>query len=81
MASEMSVAIVQEDGVQQEGSKRPSMFALILVDAQEDFCEPNGALAVKGGRALAERWNAMLAGNWDAVVVTQGESSSGHSNS
>lgn len=35
--------------------------ALILVDVQEDFCEPNGALAVKGGRALAPVWNNLLA--------------------
>lgn len=37
------------------------MAALILVDVQEDFCEPSGALAVKGGRALAPIWNKLLA--------------------
>lgn len=35
--------------------------ALILVDVQEDFCEPNGALAVKGGRGLAPVWDKLLA--------------------
>lgn len=35
--------------------------ALILVDVQEDFCEPKGALAVSGGRALAPLWNKLLA--------------------
>lgn len=35
--------------------------ALVLVDVQEDFCEPKGPLAVKGGRALAPYWNTLLA--------------------
>lgn len=33
---------------------------LAVIDVQEDFCEPNGSLAVKGGRALAPVWNDLL---------------------
>lgn len=33
---------------------------LAVIDVQEDFCEPNGSLAVKGGRELAEVWNDLL---------------------
>ena len=40
-----------------DGKKR----ALIVVDVQEDFCEPNGSLAVTGGRGLASLWNQLLA--------------------
>ncbi|CAK4034367.1 Pyrazinamidase nicotinamidase [Lecanosticta acicola] len=34
---------------------------LMVVDMQEDFCEPSGALAVKGGRELAPIINELLA--------------------
>ena len=33
---------------------------LAVIDVQEDFCEPNGSLAVKGGRELANVWNDLL---------------------
>lgn len=34
--------------------------ALIVVDMQEDFCEPNGSLAVKGGREVVTVINELL---------------------
>lgn len=34
--------------------------ALAVIDVQEDFCEPDGSLAVKGGRAVAPIWNDLL---------------------
>ncbi|KAF2138373.1 uncharacterized protein K452DRAFT_361427 [Aplosporella prunicola CBS 121167] len=34
--------------------------ALIVVDVQEDFCPPNGALAVPDGRAILPTINALL---------------------
>ena len=34
--------------------------ALAVIDVQEDFCEPNGSLAVKDGRGLASVWNTIL---------------------
>lgn len=37
-----------------------SKAALVVVDLQEDFCEPNGSLAVKGGRELAPVINQLL---------------------
>ena len=33
---------------------------LAVIDVQEDFCEPNGSLAVKDGRGLANVWNDLL---------------------
>ena len=48
-------------GVQGEERTPRETAALIVVDVQEGFCEPNGALAVKGGRALAPVWNDLLA--------------------
>ena len=33
---------------------------LAVIDVQEDFCEPDGSLAVKGGRDLATVWNDLL---------------------
>ena len=33
---------------------------LAVIDVQEDFCEPNGSLAVKGGRELSGVWNDLL---------------------
>ncbi|KXG45437.1 uncharacterized protein PGRI_039860 [Penicillium griseofulvum] len=40
------------------GTIRP---ALIVVDMQEDFCPPNGSLAVAGGRGIAPLINTLLA--------------------
>ena len=37
-----------------------SKAALAVIDVQEDFCEPNGSLAVKDGRGLARVWNDLL---------------------
>ncbi|EED20467.1 isochorismatase family hydrolase, putative [Talaromyces stipitatus ATCC 10500] len=34
--------------------------ALIVVDMQEDFCPPNGSLAVQGGRTIAPLINTLL---------------------
>ena len=34
--------------------------ALIVVDMQEDFCEPHGSLAVRGGREIAPKINVNL---------------------
>lgn len=46
--------------------------ALIVVDAQNDFCE-DGALAVVGGNAVAERiaTDLMLSTEYEVVVTTQ----------
>ncbi|RDW93910.1 nicotinamidase [Aspergillus mulundensis] len=43
--------------------------ALIVVDMQEDFCPPNGALAVQGARDLAPTINSLLANPGFAVRV------------
>lgn len=44
---------------------------LMVVDMQEDFCEPRGALAVKGGRELAPVINELLArpGTWERLQL------------
>ena len=34
--------------------------ALLIIDMQEDFCFPNGSLAVKGGREVASVINDLL---------------------
>ena len=34
--------------------------ALLVIDLQEDFCEPKGALAVKDGRSVAKTINHLL---------------------
>ncbi|KAK5679028.1 NAD(+) salvage pathway protein [Elasticomyces elasticus] len=39
---------------------RPRGYALVVVDLQNDFCEPYGALAIKGGRELAPTINQLL---------------------
>ncbi|KAL5044072.1 hypothetical protein BDW71DRAFT_186694 [Aspergillus fruticulosus] len=43
--------------------------ALIVVDMQEDFCPPNGSLAVQGARDLAPTINSLLAHPGFAVRV------------
>jgi nicotinamidase/pyrazinamidase len=46
--------------------------ALIVVDYQNDFTPPGGALAVPEGDAIAERINALAAsGDYDLVVATR----------
>lgn len=48
---------------------RPSDEALIVIDAQNDFC-PGGALAVAGGDEVVPRINAMMA-EFGTVIFTQ----------
>jgi nicotinamidase/pyrazinamidase len=46
--------------------------ALVIVDYQNDFVPPDGALAVPGGDGVAERINALAAaGDFDLVVATR----------
>ncbi|KAH7034215.1 Isochorismatase-like protein [Macrophomina phaseolina] len=45
--------------------------ALIIVDAQEDFCPPNGALAVKDGRAIVPAVNHLLALPFALKIATK----------
>ena len=46
--------------------------ALILVDYQNDFAAPDGALSVGGGEAIATRLNELAAsGEFDLVVATR----------
>lgn len=51
--------------------------ALIVIDVQNDFC-PGGALAVPGGDDVVPAVNAM-AGDFDAVVLTQDWHPAAHS--
>ena len=45
--------------------------ALVIVDYQNDFAAPDGALSVKGGEDIAERINHLAkAGGYDLVVAT-----------
>jgi nicotinamidase/pyrazinamidase len=46
--------------------------ALVIVDYQNDFAAPDGALSVRGGDAVAERINALAgSGEYDLVVATR----------
>ncbi|KXT00314.1 hypothetical protein AC578_6461 [Pseudocercospora eumusae] len=46
--------------------------ALIVVDMQEDFCEPHGSLAVKGGREIAPKINELLNyPGWKLKIATR----------
>ncbi|KAK5165868.1 NAD(+) salvage pathway protein [Saxophila tyrrhenica] len=46
--------------------------ALICVDIQNDFCDdPDGALAVKGARALAPVWNELLSMPFAVKIATK----------
>jgi nicotinamidase/pyrazinamidase len=45
------------------------MKTLVIVDVQRDFCNPEGALYVKGGEALPEKI-AGKAKEYDAVIMT-----------
>ncbi|OCH96014.1 Isochorismatase hydrolase [Obba rivulosa] len=49
----------------------PFVPALIVVDVQEDFCPPSGALAVPDGRAVIPVANALLALPFAFKVATQ----------
>ncbi|KAI1804257.1 pyrazinamidase/nicotinamidase [Daldinia bambusicola] len=50
------------------GNFRP---ALIVVDLQEDFCPPNGSLAVNDGRDIVELVNKLLASPFVARIATK----------
>ncbi|EMD40493.1 hypothetical protein CERSUDRAFT_148560 [Gelatoporia subvermispora B] len=52
-------------------SPEPFVPALIIVDVQEDFCPPSGALAVPDGRAVIPVANALLALPFAFKVATQ----------
>jgi nicotinamidase/pyrazinamidase len=46
--------------------------ALIIVDYQNDFARPDGALSVPGGEQVAERINALAAsGDYELVLATR----------
>jgi nicotinamidase/pyrazinamidase len=46
--------------------------ALVIVDYQNDFAAPDGALSVGGGDAVAERINTLAgSGEYDLVVATR----------
>ena len=45
--------------------------ALAVIDVQEDFCKPNGSLAVEGGRTLAGVWNDLLSLPFALKVATR----------
>ncbi|KAH6639177.1 Isochorismatase-like protein [Boeremia exigua] len=45
--------------------------ALVIVDVQEDFCPPNGALAVAGGRDIVPAINELLALPFALRVATK----------
>jgi nicotinamidase/pyrazinamidase len=46
--------------------------ALVVVDFQNDFAAPDGALSVAGGDALAPRINELMrSGDYDLVVATR----------
>ncbi|OTA52033.1 isochorismatase [Hypoxylon sp. EC38] len=45
--------------------------ALIVVDLQEDFCPPNGSLAVDGGRDITPLINKLLASPFVTKIATK----------
>ncbi|MCJ1269769.1 NAD(+) salvage pathway protein [Lobaria immixta] len=45
--------------------------ALLVVDMQEDFCPPNGSLAIEGGRALAPTINKLLSLPYALKIATK----------
>jgi nicotinamidase/pyrazinamidase len=46
--------------------------ALVVVDYQNDFASPDGALSVPGGEAIADRINGLMrSGDYDLVVATR----------
>jgi len=52
-------------------SPEPIQAALIVVDLQEDFCPPNGSLAVTDGRSIAPVINDLLKLPWTLRVATK----------
>ena len=54
--------------------------ALVIVDFQNDFAAPGGALSVEGGEAVADRVNELArSGGFDMVVATRDWHPAGHS--
>ncbi|KAH6887756.1 Isochorismatase-like protein [Thelonectria olida] len=53
--------------------KRPPPFkpALLVVDFQEDFCPPNGSLAVPNGRSIASPINHLLSLPFPLKIATK----------
>ncbi|OCK83394.1 Isochorismatase hydrolase [Lepidopterella palustris CBS 459.81] len=45
--------------------------ALVIVDLQEDFCPPNGSLAVPGGREIASKVNYLLSLPFALKIATK----------
>ncbi|PSN65102.1 Isochorismatase hydrolase [Corynespora cassiicola Philippines] len=45
--------------------------ALVLVDVQEDFCPPNGSLAVAGGRDIVPALNELLSLPFPVKIATK----------
>ncbi|PCH40848.1 pyrazinamidase/nicotinamidase [Wolfiporia cocos MD-104 SS10] len=56
----------------------PFRPALLVVDVQEDFCPPDGALAVPDGRAVIPVINALLALPFAFKVATKDHHPPGH---
>ncbi|TWU76272.1 NAD(+) salvage pathway protein [Metarhizium rileyi] len=52
--------------------------ALIIVDFQEDFCEPNGSLPVPSGRTVADTINTLLALPFVLKIATRDWHPPGH---
>jgi nicotinamidase/pyrazinamidase len=53
--------------------------ALLIIDYQNDFAAPDGALSVEGGEDIAERINHLAkAGGYDLVVATRDWHPPGH---
>ncbi|KAG9592595.1 Isochorismatase hydrolase, partial [Aureobasidium melanogenum] len=52
-------------------SNKALKAALIVVDLQEDFCPPNGSLAVTDGRSIAPVINDLLKLPWALRVATK----------
>ncbi|KAK3191857.1 NAD(+) salvage pathway protein [Lecanicillium sp. MT-2017a] len=49
----------------------PFKAALIVVDFQEDFCPPNGSLAVQDGRTIAPKINTLLSLPFSLRIATR----------
>ncbi|KAL6923106.1 hypothetical protein ACHAP8_003996 [Fusarium lateritium] len=52
-------------------SGKPFKAALIIVDFQEDFCPPNGSLAVPEGRTIAPTINTLTALPFHLILATK----------
>lgn len=53
-------------------TSHPRKAALAVIDMQEDFCEPRGSLAVKGGREVAQIINELMARpGFELIIATR----------